>query len=196
MKKSVFALAAAVAASSFLSAADIKLPAPDKKGGIPLMQALDQRKTIRSYSEKALPMQIVSELFWAASGVNRPDGRMTAPTARNLQEISLYAVLPSGVFRYDAEKHTLVQVSGENITRNMTGKAPLSVVFVADTKKQPQIKYSAVDCGFISQNIYLYCASAGLGTVVRGMYDKSFTGKLNLPKGSEVLFIQSVGYPK
>ena len=120
MKKSVFALAAAVAASSFLSAADIKLSAPDKKGGIPLMQALDQRKTIRSYSEKALPMQIVSELFWAASGVNRPDGRMTAPTARNLQEITLYAVLPSGVFRYDAKKHTLVQVSGENITQNMT----------------------------------------------------------------------------
>ncbi len=196
MKKLTLALSASFAAASLLSAADINLPAPDKKGGAPLMQALNQRKTIRSYSDKQLPMQTVSNLLWAASGVNRPDGRMTAPTARNLQEISLYVLLPSGAYRYDAPKNRLVQVSGENLTQQVTGKAPMTVVYVADTGKQPQLKYSSVDCGFISQNIYLYCASAGLGTVVRGMFDHSFIGKLNLPKGAEVLFIQSVGYPK
>ncbi len=194
MKKLAFAFT--FAAATLLSAADLNLPEPDKKGGIPLMQALNQRKTIRAYSDKQLSMQTVSNLLWAASGVNRPDGRMTAPTARNFQEITLYAVIPSGIYRYDASKNKLVQVSSENITQKMTGKAPMTVVFVADTKKQPNIKFSSVDCGYISQNIYLYCASAGLGTVVRGMFDKSFIGKLKLQEGSEVLFIQSVGYPK
>ncbi len=196
MKKIVFAFTFALAGVSLLSGADVKLPVPDKKGGMPLMQALNQRKTIRAYSDKELSMQTVSDLLWAASGVNRADGRMTAPTARNLQEISLYVLIPTGIYRYDGAKNSLVQVSNENITKKVTGKAPLTVVFVADTLKQPQIKYQAVDCGYISQNIYLYCASAGLGTVVRGMYSKDFIAKLKLPKGAEVLFIQSVGYPK
>ena len=121
---------------------------------------------------------------------------MTAPTARNIQEITLYAILPSGAYRYDAKANRLAQVSSENLTQSVTGKAPLTVVYVADTKKQPNLKMSAVDCGFIGQNIYLYCASAGLSTVIRGSFDKGFISKLNLPEGSEVFFIQSVGFPK
>lgn len=196
MKKLALLLTASFAAGPLVAAENIQLPAPDRKGGIPLMQALEQRKTIRAYSEREIPMQTVSNLLWAASGVNRPDGRMTAPTARNLQEISLYVLLPSGIFRYDAQGNRLIRVSGENITGQVTGKAPMTVVYVADLKKQPKRELCAVDCGYISQNIYLYCASAGLGTVVRGSFDRSFTGKLNLPAGSEVFYIQSVGFPK
>ena len=105
-------------------------------------------------------------------------------------------LLPSGIFRYDAPANRLVRISAENITGQVTGKAPLTVVYVADLKKQPKRELCAVDCGYISQNIYLYCASAGLGTVVRGSFDRSFAGKLKLPAGSEVFYIQSVGYPK
>ena len=184
--KLALALTAALSVSSLLPAADIALPAPDRKGGMPLMQTLNQRKSARAYVEKQLPSQTVSDLLWAASGVNRPDGRMTAPTARNIQEITLY----------DAKANRLAQVSSENLTQSVTGKAPLTVVYVADTKKQPNLKMSAVDCGFIGQNIYLYCASAGLSTVIRGSFDKGFISKLNLPEGSEVFFIQSVGFPK
>ena len=194
--KLALALTAALAASPLLPAADIALPAPGRKGGMPLMQTLNQRKSSRAYAEKQLPSQTVSDLLWAASGVNRPDGRMTAPTARNIQEITLYAILPSGAYRYDAKANRLAQVSIENLTQSVTGKAPLTVVYVADTKKQPNLKMSAVDCGFIGQNIYLYCASAGLSTVIRGSFDKGFISKLNLPEGSEVFFIQSVGFPK
>ena len=182
--------------SATVSAADIELPKPETSGGMPLMEALQNRRTDRKFSSKPLPRQILSNLLWAASGVNRADGRMTAPTARNLQEISLYVLLPSGIFRYDAPANRLVRISAENITGQVTGKAPLTVVYVADLKKQPKRELCAVDCGYISQNIYLYCASAGLGTVVRGSFDRSFVGKLKLPAGSEVFYIQSVGYPK
>ncbi len=194
--KLALALTAALSVSSLLSAADIALPAPDRKGGMPLMQTLNQRKSGRAYAEKPLSLQTVSDLLWAAGGVNRPDGRMTAPTARNIQEITLYVILPSGMYRYDAKANTLVQISNENLTQSITGKAPLTVVYVADTKKQPNLKMSAVDCGFIGQNIYLYCASAGLSTVIRGSFGKDFISRLNLPEGSEVFFIQSVGFPK
>ena len=121
------------------------------------MQALEKRKTVRAYSDREIPMQTLSNLLWAASGVNRADGRMTAPTARNLQEITLYVLLPSGIFRYDAPANRLVRISAENITGQVTGKAPLTVVYVADLKKQPKRELCAVDCGYISQNIYLYC---------------------------------------
>lgn len=196
MKQLALVLSASFAAGPLFAAGDLALPAPDRKGGIPLMQALEKRKTVRAYSDREIPMQTLSNLLWAASGVNRADGRMTAPTARNLQEITLYVLLPSGIFRYDAPANRLVRISAENITGQVTGKAPLTVVYVADLKKQPKRELCAVDCGYISQNIYLYCASAGLGTVVRGSFDRSFAGKLKLPAGSEVFYIQSVGYPE
>ena len=140
-------------------------------------------------------MQTVSNLLWAASGVNRPDGRMTAPTARNLQEISLYVLLPSGIFRYDAQGNRLIRVSGENITGRVTGKAPMTVVYVADLKKQPKRELCAVDCGYISQNIYLYCASAGLVNVMKAQETDLLEGKLPLPEDWKIYIVQPVGYP-
>ena len=113
----------------------LALPAPDRKGGIPLMQALEKRKTVRAYSDREIPMQTLSNLLWAASGVNRADGGMTAPTARNLQEITLYVLLPAGIFRYDAPANRLVRISAENITGQVTGKAPLTVVLCGGSQE-------------------------------------------------------------
>lgn len=184
-------LFAALFAAVGLSAADIELPKPEITGGMPLQEALALRRTVRSFSEKPLHLQTVSTLLWSAFGINRPDGKRTAPTARNKQEITLYICIPEGTFRYDPAANKLVQTSKERL-----GDAPLMVVLVADTAKSPE-RYCYADCGFVSQNIYLYCASNKLGTVVRGSFKASdYKPLLGLKEKEEILFVQAVGYPK
>ena len=176
--------------SATVSAADIELPKPETSGGMPLMEALQNRRTDRKFSSKPLPRQILSNLLWAANGINRPDGRRTAPTALNRQELSLYVMIPEGTFRYESAENKLVQISTER-----TGDAPLMVVFVADTSKQ-QLRFAQVDSGFIGQNVYLFAASNGLATVFRGSFDKeSLTRVLKLDQKHDVLFVQVVGRP-
>jgi hypothetical protein len=148
----------------------ITLPAPDKSGGKPLMQVLGERRSQREFSPAPLPVPVLSNLLWAAFGVNRPDGHRTAPSARNWQEVTIYAVMADGVHVYDASRHALRRVSAED-TRAATGNqpfvagAPLNLVFVADATKQgdmPDIDrqlYSGLDVGVIVQNVYLFCAS-------------------------------------
>lgn len=200
---------AAVASVSGAPEKIIKLPAPQTNGGKPLMQALKDRKTGRDFGGKKISLQTLSDMLWAAFGINRPaTGGRTAPSAMNMQEIDVYAALPDGLYRYDAKQNTLILVLPEDI-RAFTGgqpfvkDAPVNLIYVADLSKSGGMAekdmdvYSAADAGFISQNVYLYCSSAGLSTVVRGYVDKpALEKKMNLRKNQKVIFAQTVGYPK
>lgn len=188
--------------------ATIQLPKPDTTGGKPLMQTLKERKTSRSFDTRELPRQVVSNLLWAAFGVNRPDGHRTAPSAMNWQEIDVYVAMHDGLYLYDAGSQSLKQVLKEDI-RDKTGTqpfvkdAPVGIVYVADLSKtgrasgENQIMWTAADCGFIAQNVYLYCASEGLACVVRGSIDKPALAKvMNLRPEQKIILSQTVGYPK
>jgi SagB-type dehydrogenase family enzyme len=199
----------------FLSSAQepkvIKLPEPQTDGGRPLMQALKARQTSREFGpETKVPVQVLSNLLWAADGVNRPDGKRTAPSAVNWQNIDIYVATADGLYLYDAPQHALKLLLTEDV-RAATGQqafvrtVPLNLVYVADYSKARTPKgenpnaevWSAAGAGFISQNVYLYCASEGLATVVRGMFDKNALGKvLNLRPDQKIILTQSVGYPK
>lgn len=188
--------------SLFISAQDIKLPAPERTGGKPLMEALNERRSTREFrKDKDLPLTTLSNLLWAANGFNRPDKR-TAPTANNRQELELFIAIKSGLYTYDAKNHVLKLVREGDYRKNtgtqdFVGDASLNVIFVSDLSKASSKNYAYTDCGFVSQNIYLFCASEGLNTVVRGSFNKEELGKLlNLPPNQEVLLTQSVGYPK
>ncbi|BBD45648.1 MAG: SagB/ThcOx family dehydrogenase [Petrimonas sp.] len=184
-----------------LDAQDIQLSAPDKKGGKPLMQALSERKSAREFQEKELPDEVLSNLLWAANGFNREDKR-TAPTANNRQELELYLVMKSGIYFYNAREHRLALVKKGDYrksagTQTYVANAPVNILFVSDSGKASGKNYAYTDCGFVSQNIYLFCASEGLATVVRGSYDKKVLEELlQLPANQEVLLTQTVGYPK
>jgi len=185
------------------------LPAPQMDGGKPLMQALKARCTTREFSSEALSPQELSNLLWAACGINRPEkGLRTAPTAMNKQEIDVYVALADGLYLYDAKANALSLVLAQDL-REATGKqpfvkdAPVNLVFVADYTrmgegpKEMKDFYSAMDTGYISENVYLYCASAGLATVARGWVDKEALAKaMNLGADQKVILAQTVGYPK
>jgi SagB-type dehydrogenase family enzyme len=187
----------------------ILLPKPQMDGGKPLMQALKDRKTSREFSSKKLPLQTLSNMLWAANGINRPDSKKhTAPTAMNCQEIDIYVAIADGLYLYDANSNVLKAVLAEDV-RSATGRqpfvkdAPVNLIFVADYSKMSRASdedkafYSATDTGFISQNVYLYCASEGLATVVRGMVDKQALPKLmKLRDNQKIILAQTVGYPK
>lgn len=187
-------------------AADLQLPAPQTGGGKPLMQALKERKSARQFSAEKLPPQVLSNLLWAAFGVNRPDGRRTAPSAMNWQEIDIYVALAEGAYLYDAKAHRLREITTEDL-RGATGSqsfvrdAPVNLVFVADMARtgkagpEDQRFYSTADVGFVSQNVYLFCASEGLGTVVRGTVNRDALAKaLKLRPEQKVMLAQTVGY--
>jgi SagB-type dehydrogenase family enzyme len=186
----------------------ISLLPPDTSGGKPLMRCLKERKTSRSFDSEPLPAQVLSNLLWAAFGVNRPDGRRTAPSAMNMQEMDIYVAMQKGLYLYDAPSHTLKQVTGEDIrektgTQSFVKDAPLDIVYVADLSKtgrasaNDQILYTAADCGFIAQNVHLYCASEGLACVVRASIDKPALSKaMDLRPDQKIILSQTVGYPK
>jgi SagB-type dehydrogenase family enzyme len=185
----------------FLQAQDIQLPKPDRSGGKPLMEALNQRHSTRSYQEKELSLQQLSNLLWAANGFNRDDKR-TAPTANNRQELELYLTTRNAIYFYDARNHLLKEVKkgdyrAETGSQDFVATVPLNLIFVADMQKASGREYAFTGCGFVSQNIYLYCASEGLGSVVRGMFNKEkLHALLGLKPTEEVLLTQSVGYPR
>ncbi|MBP7056443.1 MAG: SagB/ThcOx family dehydrogenase [Candidatus Omnitrophica bacterium] len=187
---------------------DIKLPTPDMKGGRPLMEALKERRTERDFSSASLPDNILSDLLWAAAGINRPEsGLRTSPTARNCQEIDIYAALASGLYIYEPKSNTLIKISSTDI-RQATGKqpfvkdAPVNLIFVLDKNKAANLGdkadfYAACDTGYISQNVYLYCASAGLATVARGWFDeKELSLAMGLTEEKKIVLTQTVGYRK
>ena len=186
----------------------IRLPKPQTEGGKPLMQALKERKSTRAFSARTLPEQVLSNMLWAADGINRPDGRRTAPTAMNRQEIDVYVINVQGAWIYDAKEHTLKQVAPGDLraqagTQDFVKDAPVNLIYVADTAKmgegnaENKVLYSGTDTGFVSQNVYLFCASEGLVTVVRASVDRPVLAKsLNLRPEQRIILAQTVGYPK
>jgi len=180
-------------------AQDIKLPSPNKTGGKPLMEALNKRQSDRDFSDKELSMQTLSDLLWAAYGFNREDKR-TVPSSQNRQEIDLYVFLKTGVYLYDAKNQQLIQkVQGDNRTKTgsqpFVGVAPLNFAFVANLDKASNRDAALIDCGFIAQNIYLFCASEDLISVVRGSVNKEAVHDLlGLSDNQEALLAQTVGY--
>ena len=189
------------------SALTIVLPAVDPHGGMPLMEALAARRSSREFAPDPLPLPLLAGLLWAAYGVNRPDGGRTAPTAINAQEIDVFAALPTGAYLYDAARKALTLVAATDV-RRVTGyqdfvdEAPLDLVYVADQAHLKNVPgehrdaYSAASAGAIAQNVYLFCASMGLATVVRGWLDRrALAAALGLDRDEHVVLAQTVGYP-
>lgn len=188
----------------------IKLPAPNMKGGMPLMEALKGRRSVRDYTDQKISEQVLSDLLWAAFGINRPEeSKRTAPSAMNWQETDIYVALEQGLYLYDALQNTLEPVVAEDL-RAQTGLqrtaalAPINLIYVADytkisDKATEELRefYTAADCGFISQNVYLFCASEGLGTVVRAYIDReALADAMKLRSSQRIILAQSIGYPK
>ncbi len=190
----------------------ITLPKPQTKGGKPLMQALEERRTTLEFCAEKLSPQVLSNLLWAAFGVNRSEGPRgrpgrTAPSAMNLQEIEIYVALPDAVYVYEAEPHRLKPVVAGDI-RAKTGRgpgvaqAPVTLIYVSDFAKigmvkqtELQIAFTNADVGFIGQNVYLFAASEGLVAWFRTTDQQSLATALNLRPEQRVLYTQSVGYP-
>lgn len=185
---------------------NIRLPEPTKKGGMPLMEALAKRETARSFQSKELTNKQLSDLLWAAFGMNRADGKRTAPSSLNYQETDIYVLLPKGVYRYDASGNRLIFVSADDV-RSFAGKqdfiqsAPVQLVLVADFSRmgketdEEKLNTAHIDAGYISQNIYLFCTSAGLATGARGWIDREILAdKLHLTKNQRIIVAHSVGY--
>ena len=186
----------------------ISLAAPDTTGGKPLMQALKARQSAREFdTARALPLPVLSNLLWAAAGVNRPDGRRTAPSAVNYQEIDVYAAMAEGLYIYAPKEHQLRLVLAQDLrplagTQDFVKTAPLDLIYVADLARAgkastDQTLYTAADTGFIGQNVYLFCASEGLATVIRAMIDRPALAKaMHLRDDQRIILSQTVGYPK
>ena len=190
------------------TATSISLPSPEKSGGLPLMEALAKRQSFRDFSPDPLPLQLLSNLLWAAYGMNRADGGRTSPSALNVQEIDIFVALPSGAYRYDAATHELQLVASSDL-RRITGyqdfvdEAPLDLVYVADHSRMSLVpvgqreSYASVAAGAITQNVYLFAASNGLATVIRAWIDRAaIADALGLTHDQQVLLSQTVGYPK
>ena len=210
-------VSAGLASSAMLAAAPslgatgstvLELPPPRTEGGKPLIQALKLRRSIREYSDRPLPVQVLSDLLWAAFGINRPSGDRTAPYWRHIMVIDVYAAMADGVWLYEPKRHVLLPHSRDDI-RAQTGlqdfvaNAPLNLVYVAHGERMRDISanerrlYASVDSGFIGQNVYLFCASEGLATVFRGAVDyEKLNRTMQLDADQFVTFAQTVGYSR
>jgi nitroreductase len=203
-----FSLTACGLANGAQDSGTIALPVPQFTKGRPLMQVLKDRKSSRAFSDKKLSTQELSNLLWAAFGINRPEtGGRTAPSAMNMQETDLFVTMAEGLFFYDAKANTLRKIHGNDI-RALTGGQPfvkdaaLNILLVADltrmrgSDRTAKIRWAGMDAAYISQNIYLYCASEGLATVVRGSVGPQLAKAMQLGADQEIVLAQDVGYPK
>lgn len=201
------AAAAVLPAISARAAQPVFLPKPRSLGGKPLLEALRLRRSVREYSQQPLPPQVLSDLLWAAFGINRSSGDRTAPYWRHIMVIEVYAAMADGVWLYDPKQHKLLphlstDIRAKTGLQDFVARAPLNLVFVAHGERMQDIGaeerrlYASVDAGFIGQNVYLFCASEGLATVFRGAVDYSKLNEaMQLGAGQFVTFAQTVGYP-
>lgn len=207
MNKLTYLLIITLLMNVTLSAQDIQLPKPQTKGGMPLREVLNARKSARDFSAKTLSDQQLSDLLWAACGVNREDGRRTSPTAINAQEIEVYVFNPQGLYLYLPKENKLQLVKKGDYRTHATPQqnaqeSPLILVFVADLDKfgrlneEDRLFYSATDTGFASQNVYLFCAQEGLNTVVLGRVDRDKVHALINRPSCRAILAQPVGFPK
>jgi nitroreductase len=196
----------------------IQLSKPQIGSGNSLMQLLWKRMSSRQFSPEPLPVEVLSNLLWAGFGINRPDGKRTAPSAMNCQDIDIYVILPDGLYLYDAKANQLKLILAEDLrglagTQAYVKEAPVNLIYVSDYAKlggkiPDQVKilygstslidlFSGAHAGFISENVYLYCASEGLVTVVRAFIDIPALSKvMKLRPDQKIILAQSVGYPK
>ncbi len=206
MKKLI--LVGGVLAAGLVGGGEIVLPMPKREGTFPLMRALNERKTARAFADRELEGPLLSSLLWAANGINRPDGRRTAPTGMNVQDIDVYVMTKAGVYRHDAKANRLVSVGTPGDHRAVAGKqafaqtAPLNLFFVQDTARSMKtsasdnLRYGGIHAGAIMQNVYLFCAQEGLATVARAYLDYAALAKtLDLKPTQRVILGQTVGYP-
>jgi SagB-type dehydrogenase family enzyme len=211
MKKIVFILIFSIMTAAHLFAQElqtIRLNTPNKSRGSAFMKALSDRHSEREFDTKDLSLQDLSDLLWAANGVNRSDGRRTAPSAMNRQEIDVYVVRPDGAYRYDAAQHLLTPLTkGDHRQAVADGQdfaatAPLCIVLVAQLEKlgdpanEQTRLIAAMDAGIVCQNINLFCAAADLSTVPRATMDKEkLTKVLQLTDRQLIMLNNPVGYP-
>jgi SagB-type dehydrogenase family enzyme len=187
----------------------VKLPAPQMTGGKPLMECLKSRQSSRDFELDRLSLQVLSNLLWAANGINRPDsGKRTAPSAVNWQDIDIYLGTDGGLFLYLPKEHALKKILSEDVREAMGSQefvksVPINLIYVSDYSRlargtdEDKLFYSGAHSGFISQNVYLFCASEGLATVVRGLVDREALAKtMMLRPDQHITLGQSVGYPK
>lgn len=184
------------------------MPPPRASGGKPLIDALKLRRSIREYADRPVPPQVLSDLLWAAFGINRPSGDRTASYWRHVMVIDVYAALADGVWLYDPKQHELEQrldtdIRSQTGTQDFVATAPLNLIYVAHGERMQDIPaedrrlYASVDSGFIGQNVYLFCASEGLATVFRASLDhQKLATTMRLGEGQFVTFAQTVGYPR
>lgn len=184
------------------------LIAPQMTGGKPVMQALKERRSIRDFKPDALSDQQLSDLLWAAFGMNRPEiDHRTAPSAQNTQDVDIYVATADGHYLYEAKPHRLKKLSSQDVRPLTTGQpfgkiAPMQLVYVSDYGRMPKVDpglrdlYAGVDTGCIVQNVYLYCASAGLATVVHELDRAPLAKAMNLRPDQHIVVAQAVGWPK
>ena len=188
---------------------EVKLNAPNKSRGSAVMKALADRQSIREYDTKDLSLQDLSDLLWAANGVNREDGKRTAPTAMNRQEIDVYVINKEGAYLYDATAHVLKPISkGDHrkavaAQQDFAATAPVSLVIVAnleklgDPTKEGTRLTASLDAGIVNQNINIFCAAVGLATVPRGSMNQAELKKVLKLSDTQMLTLNNpVGYPK
>jgi SagB-type dehydrogenase family enzyme len=186
----------------------IELPEPQKEGGMPLMEVFALRRSQRNLSQEALSDQMLSSLLWAATGENRPNGYRTVPSARNWRGIDVYVAREDGLFLYQPDTHRLLKVKSDDV-RSKAGRqafvhiAPVVLVYVADHSRMKDVSpetvqfYSATDTGFISQNVYLFCAANDLATVVIGSVPKdTLKQDMGLSENQHIVLAQPVGHPE
>jgi len=208
MKKILFVLLVSIVGTGCFAQETIQLPVPQKEGGKPLMTALNDRHSSRNFMAKDLTDQQLSNLLWAAWGINRPkEGKHTAPSSRNTQEMDVYIITSRGAFRYDPVENTLIRITSDDVrssagAQDFVKVAALNLVYVMDKKRATSTKNemdrmlaAAICTGAIVQNVYLWCASEDLGCVVRAMFDKEQLAKvLKLTEDQAIIMTQTVGY--
>ncbi len=199
MKKSLFIIIL-LSVVGYMSAQDIQLVPPNRTGGKPLMDALNARQTHRNFEKKNLPPQILSDMLWAAYGFNREDKR-TVPSSQNKQEVDVYVMFSTGIYFYDAKDNKLVLKEKGDFRAalgqpNISNNASLSLIYVINLDKNKR-DAGLIDTGFSVQNVYLYCASAGLGAVARGSFTRpDLHNAMKLTDQQEIALVQAIGYVK
>jgi SagB-type dehydrogenase family enzyme len=187
----------------------IKLDAPDKTGGKTVLKAIADRKSDREFATDKLKPKDLSTLLWAANGINRADGKRTAPSANNAQDVDIYVILEEGAYLYDPKAHALNPVAAGDHRGAVAGgqdfvkAAPVSLVMVSDLtrlSKEPNEgtkQTGAVDAAIVSQNINIVCSAIGLYTVPRGSMNRDELTKVLKLKNTQYIGLNNpVGYPK
>ena len=201
MQKSVAVLFTAAFAATVFAADIVKLPAPQREGGAGLFTVLNQRRSVRRYSEENLSQQELSNMLWAGFGISGTKDKRTAPTAVNRREFTLYAILADGAYKYIPQENGLEKITSEDLRSLAAGNvtAPAYILIVADMKKAASSEYAAIDTGYISQNLYLAATAQGLGSCAIGSFKRDadnvfkLSTALKLGENEKPILSQSVG---